>query len=77
MFVFAEGSGHDIIKDFHAGPDKEDVLDVSGYRFADFSSVMAMASQAGDDVVIHLDKFNSVTLVDTRLTALDEMDFVL
>ena len=54
-FVFAANFGNDLIKDFIAGGRGHDVIQFSTSVFNSFASVLAHASQIGQDVVISAD----------------------
>jgi Ca2+-binding RTX toxin-like protein len=68
-FVFATGSGHDIITDFQTGID---VIDVKGYGFQDVSEIGIVAQ--GDDTLIILDGSASILLQSATIA---ESDFLL
>jgi hypothetical protein len=74
-FVFAPNFGADVITDFRAGVRGHDVVEFSKSVFDDFASVLAHASQQGQDVVIDAGAGNSLTLKHTKIAALDKMDF--
>jgi len=74
-FVFAANFGNDVIKDFAATGRSHDVIQFSKSVFDSFASVLAHATQVGQDVVISADASDSVTLKNTKLTALDRQDF--
>jgi Ca2+-binding RTX toxin-like protein len=74
-FVFAANFGNDIIKDFGATGRSHDVIQFSKSVFDSFASVLAHATQVGQDVVISADAGDSLTLKNTKLTALDRQDF--
>ena len=52
-----------------------DVIQFSKSVFDSFASVLAHATQVGQDVVISADADNSVTLKNTKLSAIDSHDF--
>ena len=68
-------NGNDVIKDFAATGRSHDVIQFSKSVFDSFASVLAHATQVGQDVVISADAGDSVTLKNTKLTALDRQDF--
>jgi Ca2+-binding RTX toxin-like protein len=72
-FVFGAGFGHDTISDFTAAASAKDVIEFHDRLFADFAAVQA--AQVGSDVVITVDDFNSVTLLDVTLASLTADDF--
>ena len=67
--------GTDVVTDFTDHETEDDILKFPQSTFADFTSVMAAASQAGSDVVITADAQNSVTLNNVTLGQLDVHDF--
>lgn len=69
-FVFARGSGRDVVYDFsHSGGDK---IDVSGYGFKNIGSLNI--STDGTDTVVNFNVNNSVTLLG--VTGLVADDFI-
>lgn len=79
VFVFEDGSGHDVVGDFKAGAGSPDVLDVSAFGFADFNALLSAAEDQGGtaDVTIALDDDDQVTLVGVRTADLHQGDFIL
>jgi Ca2+-binding RTX toxin-like protein len=74
-FVFAPNFGNDVINDFGAGSRGHDVIQFSMSVFDSFASVLAHATQVGQDVVIAADATDSLTLKNVKLAALDQSDF--
>ncbi|HMI10942.1 MAG TPA: hypothetical protein VK567_05000, partial [Bradyrhizobium sp.] len=74
-FVFAPNFGKDVINDFSAGSRGHDVIQFSMSVFDSFASVLAHATQVGQDVVIAADATDSLTLKNVKLAALDQTDF--
>jgi hypothetical protein len=74
-FVFAANFGNDIIKDFGASSRSHDVIQFSKSVFDNFADVLAHATQVGRDVVISADSGDSVTLKNTKLSAITSNDF--
>jgi hypothetical protein len=74
-FVFAAEFGNDVIKDFAATGRSHDVIQFSKNVFDSFADVLAHASQVGQNVVISADASDSVTLKNTKLSALSSGDF--
>jgi hypothetical protein len=74
-FVFAANFGNDIIKDFGASSRSHDVIQFSKSVFDNFADVLAHAAQVGRDVVISADAGDSVTLKNTKLSAISSNDF--
>jgi Ca2+-binding RTX toxin-like protein len=62
VFVVGTGNGSDTITDFTAGSGTDhDVVRLDRTKFADFTSVMTAATQAGSDVVIALGNGDSLS----------------
>ena len=74
-FVFAANFGKDVIKDFAATGRSHDVIQFSKSVFDNFADVLAHATQVGQDVVISADASDSVTLKNTKLSAISSNDF--
>lgn len=74
-FVFASNFGNDVIKDFVASGRGHDVVQFSKSVFDSFASVLAHATQVGQDVVISSGVNDSLTLKNTKLGALNSHDF--
>ncbi|NYI27470.1 NACalpha-BTF3-like transcription factor [Sulfitobacter geojensis] len=72
-FVFADGSGDDLIVDFDIS--SGDLLNIHAFGFADFNAVLAASADVGSDVVIQLDSDDSVTLVGVSTSDLTIGDF--
>jgi hypothetical protein len=73
-FVFAPNFGNDVIKDFHATGKNHDIIHFNDGTFDNFASVLAHASQAGNDVVIATGS-DTLTLKNVKLSSLDSHDF--
>ena len=77
-FVFSSSHfGTDVITDFSTAGRNHDVVQFSQSVFADYSSVMAHATQSGGNVVIHYDAADAVTLLGVHLNKLVPDDFQL
>jgi len=74
-FVFAPNLGNDVVKDFSTYGRSHDVVQFSKSVFDSFASVLAHATQVGQDVVISADADNSVTLKNTKLSPIDKYDY--
>jgi hypothetical protein len=76
-FVFRPGGGADIITDFTAGLniDEIDLRAFTGLH--SLADVLALATQAGTDTVIDFGGGNTLTLQNVTKTALDASDFIL
>ena len=73
-FVFAPRFGNDVIKDFGATGWGHDTIQFSSSVFDSFASVLAHASQVGQDVVI-AQGADTLTLKNVKLSSLDSHDF--
>jgi Ca2+-binding RTX toxin-like protein len=74
-FIFRQGFGQDVVKDFTAGSAVgHDVLAFDSSLFANFAAVMAHASQVGSSVVITYDAGDTVTLANVTLGSLVAAD---
>ncbi|SLN34123.1 M10 family metallopeptidase [Oceanibacterium hippocampi] len=71
LFILAPGSGDDVITDFTAGADTDDVLDYTAFEigFADLA-----IAQVGADTVITATDGGTVTLLGVAAAALDQDD---
>src|SRR5262249_43071894 len=67
-FVFAKGSGHDLITDFSVADG--DQIRIVGYDLANFHQVQAAMTQVGGDVVLKLSDTDAVKLANVSLTSL-------
>lgn len=74
-FVFDRVTGHDTITDFRANGSNHDILQFRGV-FTDFNDLMQHAERSGQNVVIHIDDHNSITLQGVQLGSLDASDFL-
>lgn len=76
IFVFTDTEiGNDVLTDFKAGANSEDVIHFNAARFMNFDEVIAAAQDNGVDTVISLDANNTVTLKDVVLSDLHSDDF--
>jgi Ca2+-binding RTX toxin-like protein len=73
IFLFRSNFGHDTITDFVAGEGSDDIIDTD--VFADFASVLAAATQVGDDTLITADANNSILLKNIAVGNLHQDDF--
>jgi hypothetical protein len=74
-FVFAPNFGHSTIEGFSATGSGYDTVQFSKSDFNSFASVLAHATQTGQDVVITLDPHDVLTLKNTKLSSLQSQDF--
>ncbi|HYI27032.1 MAG TPA: hypothetical protein VD863_04195 [Bradyrhizobium sp.] len=73
-FVFNNAIGHDTITDFDASGNDHDVIRFEGV-FDDWNDLRDHMEDTGDDVVIHLDDHNSITLENVNFNQLGASDF--
>jgi VCBS repeat-containing protein len=75
-FVFSLGSGNDIISDFVAGTNTDDVIELRGFgvAFDSFAEIRAASTQVGTDVFINLGT-TTITLQDVNLANISVDDF--
>lgn len=79
-FIFKAGTGHDVILDFQRGSLSNpvlDVIDLSDFGFADFSSLLAETTLDGADALITLDETSSLRITGIAPTLLRADDFLL
>lgn len=77
-FLMTTDSGVDTILDFLPGGGWEDRIHVDmGGAFGDFDSIMAVATQVGDDTVIDFSGGNILILAGVDRSALTAQDFVM
>jgi len=76
LVVVENGSGTTVIADFETEATSGDQIDVSEF-FSSFSQVTAHSHQQGNDVVINLDKNDTLVLLNVHLSDLTNGDFIL
>lgn len=74
-FQFGRSSGHDLVMDFVAGEDTEDVLEFRVPGLSTFSDVMAKTRQEVDKTVIRISDKKSITLMGVKKRDLHQDDF--
>ncbi|WP_414470843.1 calcium-binding protein [Microvirga sp. M2] len=74
-FVFAAGFGVDVITDFKAGANTEDVIEFSTAVFSGYAAVLAASTQSGSNVMITAGAGNTITLKNVTLSSLHADDF--
>ncbi|MEZ0172021.1 calcium-binding protein [Microvirga sp. TS319] len=74
-FVFDVDFGVDVITDFKAGANTDDVIQFSTAVFSDYAAVLAASSQSGSNVVITAGTGNTITLKDVQRANLHADDF--
>ncbi|MCV6574563.1 MAG: hypothetical protein OIF58_02415, partial [Cohaesibacter sp.] len=68
--------GHDVITDFTAGANSDDLIDLSMVDdLSDFAAVLAATTDQGADTVIAIDADNSILLMNVSKADLHEDDF--
>lgn len=77
-FVFAPGSGADVVIDFVAGAASDDLISLVGFGPAvdSFAEAMALATQIGSSVVFDLGGGDTITLLKVAIGDLDAGDFL-
>jgi hypothetical protein len=75
VVVIEDGAGRAEIADFAAGASGGDVIEISEF-FANFGQLMSHNRQRGDDVVVTLDRNDTLVLNNVQLSALNNGDFV-
>lgn len=75
-FVFAAGSGADVIGDFSPATAGEIIALVGIAGIGSYADVLAATSASGGNTVINLGGGNSITLINVAPTALSADDFV-
>lgn len=73
-FVFGSSFGHSVVQGFTVSGPGQDTIQFSKSVFDTFASVLSHASQVGQDVVISSGS-NSLTMLNTKLSALHSSDF--
>ena len=73
-FVFGTSFGNNVITDFQASGNSQDILQFSQNTFSNFAAVLAHAAQVGSDVVITADALDTVTLQNVHLASLQKTD---
>jgi Ca2+-binding RTX toxin-like protein len=73
VFVFAPGSGRDVIHDFSVA---EDRLDLGDYGIDAFAQFALVASNVGANVVVNFGAGNTVTILNTQVHQFNDGMFV-
>lgn len=77
-FEFHTGFGHDTIIDFEVGTaEAHDLIDLVDAGFADFSQLLAAASESNGDTIITIDAAQSLTLAGIGVQSLTADHFLL
>jgi beta-glucanase (GH16 family)/Ca2+-binding RTX toxin-like protein len=75
VFIFAPGSGYDVVTDFNSN--QADKLDIQQYGFTSFDQVTAAMTQSGADVVLALSPTDAVKILNRTVASLHATDFLL
>lgn len=77
LFVFRDGEGRDVIGDFTAGGDVDEIeLSGFGAAFDTFDEVIAAANDVGGDAVIDFGGGDTLTIDNTAVASLTQADFI-
>jgi Ca2+-binding RTX toxin-like protein len=77
MFIFQDGFGHDVIKDFTAGTGQHDVIDLSDVSsIANFSELKHHVEQHHDNLLIDAGNGDMITLLNVSKGDLHASDFL-
>jgi Ca2+-binding RTX toxin-like protein len=74
-FLFEQGSGKDILYNFHTGAADGDVVRLEGYGFTSFSSVTGAMTQTGADVALQLSPTDLILFKNTTVSAFTAENF--
>ncbi|WP_436049867.1 family 16 glycosylhydrolase [Phenylobacterium sp. LjRoot225] len=74
-FLFAHGSGRDILYNFHTGAIDSDVVGLTGYGLTSFASVVAAMTQVGSDVRLTLSPTDLILFKNTTISAFTAQNF--
>jgi Ca2+-binding RTX toxin-like protein len=76
-FLFEQGSGKDIIYNFHTGATDSDVARLTGYGFTSFANVTGAMTQTGADVTLKLSSTDLILFKNTTVAAFTADNFQL
>ncbi len=76
IFVFADGHGNDIIRDFDAQNDLERIDLSLLSSLNNFDALLAATRQSGHNLIIETDHNTSITLLGVDLVNLSLEDFI-
>ncbi|CAN7294992.1 family 16 glycosylhydrolase [Phenylobacterium sp. LjRoot225] len=74
-FIFEQGSGKDVIYNFHTGATDSDIARLEGYGFDSFSEVKAAMTQTGSDVLLKLSSSDAILFKNTTISAFRTENF--
>ncbi|CAN7291856.1 family 16 glycosylhydrolase [Phenylobacterium sp. LjRoot225] len=74
-FLFDQGSGKDIVYNFHTGATDSDVARLGGYDFTSFAEVKAAMTQTGSDVLLKLSSSDLILFKNTSISAFTADNF--
>ena len=75
-YIFAPGSGQDLITGFEGTVGDDDVIDLRGFGLANFAALGPFMSQVGADTVITLNGADILTLKNINSGTLVANDFL-
>jgi beta-glucanase (GH16 family) len=76
-FLFEQGSGKDVVYNFHTGSADSDVARLTGYGFTSFADVTAAMTQTGSDVTLKLSSSDLILFKNTTVAAFTADNFQL
>jgi len=76
-FLFEQGSGKDIVYNFHTGAADSDVVRLTGYGFDSFAEVTGAMTQTGTDVLLKLSSSDLILFKNTTISAFTADNFQL
>jgi len=74
-FIFGQGSGRDVLYNFHPGSTNTDLVRLDGYGLASFAQIQAAMTQVGADVQLQLSATDLVLFKNTTVGAFNAGDF--
>ncbi|CAN7295177.1 family 16 glycosylhydrolase [Phenylobacterium sp. LjRoot225] len=76
-FLFEQGSGKDIVYNFHTGATDSDIVRLTGYGFDSFAEVTGAMTQTGTDVLLKLSASDLILFKNTTISAFTAQNFQL
>jgi hypothetical protein len=77
IFVFAPGSGQDLIGDFTPGQGTLDRINLTAFGFGNFANVISRATNSGANILLDLGTGDRITLKGIQVNQLHQDDFIL
>jgi beta-glucanase (GH16 family) len=74
-FIFEQGSGRDVLYNFHTGATNSDIVRLEGYGFDNFAEVTGAMTQTGSDVLLKLSATDSILFKNTTVSAFKDQNF--